>query len=192
MKRVGILGGTFDPPHFGHLIIAEEARLALNLEEIWFVPSQEPPHKSKAFIRAKDRVEMVKKAIECNPHFKLNTIEVDRLGKSYTVDTLNILKENHPDVAFYFIIGGDMVEYLPKWHKIDELMNMVTFVGVKRVGFNLTTPYPVKQVDIPYVEISSTMIRERLYHSTPVTYFVPESVIDYIKEQRLYVERRSD
>lgn len=192
MKRVGILGGTFDPPHLGHLIIAEEVRLALNLEEVWFMPSQEPPHKNKAFIRAEERVEMVKKAIECNPFFKLNTIEVDRLGKSYTVDTLNILKEKHPDVTFYFIIGGDMVEYLPKWRKIDELKKIVTFVGVKRVGFKLDTPYPVELVDIPYIEISSTMVRERINHDRPVTYLVPEPVTRYIKEKRLYEDKRSD
>lgn len=192
MKRVGILGGTFDPPHLGHLIIAEEVRLALNLDEVWFMPSQEPPHKHKAFSPVCERIEMVKKAIECNPYFKLNTIEVDRLGKSYTVDTLKILKNRYPDVMFYFIIGGDMVEYLPKWRKIDELMNMVTFVGVKRVGYKLETPYPVKLVDIPYIEISSTMIRDRINHNNSIAYLVPEAVIQYMKEKRLYEERRSN
>lgn len=192
MKHVGILGGTFDPPHLGHLIIAEEVRLALNLAEVWFMPSQEPPHKNKALSSAQDRMEMVKKAIECNPYFKLNTIELDRLGKSYTIDTLNILMEKHPDTKFYFIIGGDMVEYLPKWRKIDELIKMITFAGVKRVGFKLDTPYPVKLLDIPYIEISSTMIRERIEHQDSITYLVPEPVKQYIEEKRLYEDRRSD
>ncbi|ASN05166.1 nicotinate-nucleotide adenylyltransferase [Virgibacillus necropolis] len=192
MKRVGILGGTFDPPHLGHLIIAEEVRLALGLEEIWFIPSQEPPHKSRAFISADDRVEMVRNALKGNPFFKLNTIEVERLGKSYTFDTLNILRNEHPDVSFYFIIGADMVEYLPKWYKISELMEMVSFVGVKRIGSRLDTPYPIELVDIPYIEVSSTMIRERIVKNDSIKYFLPEAVIRYIKEKRLYEERRSN
>ncbi|WP_404453094.1 nicotinate-nucleotide adenylyltransferase [Virgibacillus necropolis] len=192
MRRVGILGGTFDPPHLGHLIIAEEVRLSLSLEGIWFIPSQEPPHKNKAFINAENRVEMVRKAIEGNSYFKLNTIEVDRLGKSFTFDTLKILTNEHPDVSFYFIIGADMVEYLPKWHKINELMEMVSFVGVKRIGSQLDTPYPIKLVDIPNIEISSTMIRDRIYKNASIKYYLPEAVIRYIKEKRLYEERRSN
>lgn len=192
MRRIGILGGTFDPPHLGHLIIAEEVRLALSLQEIWFMPAQEPPHKNKAFISAQNRVEMVQKAIEGNPYFKLNTIEVNRLGKSYTFDTLNILKDEHPNTTFYFIIGADMVEYLPKWHRVNELIDMVTFVGVKRIGSQLDTPYPVKLVDVPYVEVSSTMIRERIDRNSSIQYFLPEAVIRYIKEKRLYEERRSN
>lgn len=192
MRRIGILGGTFDPPHLGHLIIAEEVRLALGLEEIWFIPSQEPPHKNNAFTSAVTRVEMVQKAIEGNSYFKLNTIEVDRLGRSYTSDTLKLLKNEHPDDSFYFIIGADMVEYLPKWYNINELLEMVSFVGVKRIGSELETPYPIKMVDIPYMEISSTMIRERICKSSSVKYYLPEAVIRYIKEKRLYEERRSN
>lgn len=192
MRRIGILGGTFDPPHLGHLIIAEEVRLALGLEEIWFIPSQEPPHKNNAFTSAVTRVEMVQKAIEGNSYFKLNTIEVDRLGRSYTSDTLKLLKNEHPDDSFYFIIGADMVEYLPKWYNINELLEMVSFIGVKRIGSELETPYPIKMVDIPYMEISSTMIRERICKSSSVKYYLPEAVIRYIKEKRLYEERRSN
>lgn len=192
MRRIGILGGTFDPPHLGHLIIAEEVRLALGLEEIWFIPSQEPPHKNNAFTSAVTRVEMVQKAIEGNSYFKLNTIEVDRLGRSYTSDTLKLLKNEHPDDSFYFIIGADMVEYLPKWYNINELLEMVSFVGVKRIGSELETPYSIKMVDIPYMEISSTMIRERICKSSSVKYYLPEAVIRYIKEKRLYEERRSN
>ncbi|MFZ3576474.1 nicotinate-nucleotide adenylyltransferase [Virgibacillus sp. DJP39] len=186
MRRVGILGGTFDPPHLAHLMIAEEVRLSLELEEIWFVPSQEPPHKTKAVISAQDRVEMVRLAIDGNPYFKLNTIEVDRVGKSYTFDTLNVLKNKYPDISFYFIIGADMVEYLPKWYKIEELIKMVTFVGVKRIGSQLNTPYSIELVDIPYVEISSTEIRNRIRENTSTKYFLPEKVIRYIKEKQLY------
>src|SRR5690554_5089278 len=110
MKKVGILGGTFDPPHLGHLIIAETVRTSLALDEIWFMPANEPPHKNKARSTGEDRANMLKLAIKNNEHFKINDIEMKRLGKSFTFDTMNILINEHPDCEFYFIIGGDMVE----------------------------------------------------------------------------------
>lgn len=186
MRRIGILGGTFDPPHLGHLIIAEEVRIAQGLEEIWFIPSQDPPHKQKAHASAEDRVEMVQRAIEGNHCFKLNSIEVNRQGKSYTLDTMKILKDEYPDDSFYFIIGADMVEYLPNWYRIDELIKLTSFIGVRRLGSQLNATYPVDVVDIPYIEISSTLIRERLHKRASVKYFLPEAVIRYIKEKRLY------
>src|SRR5690625_178954 len=118
MRKIGILGGTFDPPHLGHLIIAEQVRSALDLEEIWFMPSNEPPHKSRAKTNVNHRLAMLKLAIEDNDAFKVNTIELARKGKSYTIDTMKLLIKNHPHTEFYFIIGADMVEYLPHWAKI--------------------------------------------------------------------------
>src|SRR5690625_2565031 len=162
MRRIGILGGTFDPPHLGHLLIAEEVRIALELEEVWFIPTYVPPHKQEATTGVDERINMVQQSIQSNESFKVNTIEVERLGKSYTFDTMSILKEEHPDTAFFFIIGADMVEYLPHWNQIDQLMDLVTFVGVKRSGYQLNTDYPVVEVDIPMVDISSTFIRKRL------------------------------
>lgn len=186
MKYVGILGGTFDPPHLGHLLIAEEVRMALKLDEVWFIPSQEPPHKQKALTSASHRVGMVERAIDTNPDFKVNTIEVNRLGKSFTFDTMKLLKKDNPNAMFYFIIGADMVEYLPKWNNIDELISMVTFAGVKREGYQLYSEYPIIKVDIPLIEISSTNIRERLTNNLSVKYMVPDSVETYIKENHLY------
>lgn len=186
MKHIGILGGTFDPPHIGHLIIAQEVRLALKLDEIWFMPAHEPPHKQKAVIETADRVEMVEQALEGNLNFKINTIEINRLGKSYTFDTMKLLTKDNPDINFYFIIGADMVEYLPNWEYIDELMEMVTFVGVKRKDYHLESDYPITEVDIPVIEVSSTNIRKRLKNKIPVKYMVSESVENYIKEKRLY------
>ncbi|HEX6593121.1 MAG TPA: nicotinate-nucleotide adenylyltransferase [Bacillota bacterium] len=186
MKRIGILGGTFDPPHIGHLIIAEEVRIALHLQEVWFIPTHEPPHKQQATSDVKDRLQMLEKAIGDHPSFKMNTIEIERSGKSYTIDTMKTLKRLHQDVQFYFIIGADMVEYLPKWYKIEELIELVTFVGVKRSGYELKSKYPVKEVDIPMIDISSTLIRKRLSKGQSVKYLVPDHVISYIKEQRLY------
>ncbi|WP_029270364.1 nicotinate-nucleotide adenylyltransferase [Virgibacillus alimentarius] len=186
MKRIGILGGTFDPPHLGHLLIAEEARIALELEEVWFIPTYEPPHKHEASTKGTDRVHMVEQAIYNNKNFKVSTIEIDRLGKSYTFDTMSTLKEEANEAKFFFIIGADMVEYLPHWHNIDRLVDMVTFVGVKRSGFRLNSKYPIIKIDIPLIEISSTFIRERLKANKTVKYLIPDSVYTYIKEKRLY------
>jgi nicotinate-nucleotide adenylyltransferase len=186
MNRIGILGGTFDPPHMGHLIIAEEVLRALNLDQIWFIPTFEPPHKHDAYVQVDHRIDMLKLAIEGNNEFLLNTIEIDRAGKSYTIDTIIGLKEAHPEAEFYFIIGADMVEYLPNWYKIDELIKLVKFVGVKRNGYSVDSSYPIKKVEIPMIDISSTLIRERLQAKKSIKYLVPESVYHYIKENGLY------
>ncbi|PAV28993.1 nicotinic acid mononucleotide adenylyltransferase [Virgibacillus profundi] len=186
MKRVGILGGTFDPPHLGHLIIAEEVRLALNLEEVWFIPSFTPPHKDEARTSAAHRMNMLQMAIKNNSSFQMNTIEIERLGKSYTFDTMKALRNEFPENDFHFIIGADMVEYLPHWNKIDELIKLVQFVGVGRPGYQLNTPYPITKVEIPMIEISSTSIRNRLANKETVNYLIPEDVYAYIKEKQLY------
>ncbi|MGM8364646.1 nicotinate-nucleotide adenylyltransferase [Virgibacillus sp. W0181] len=188
MMQIGILGGTFDPPHMGHLIIAEEVKNALQLDEIWFIPSYDPPHKNKAMIDANHRINMLQLAIQGNDHFKLNTLEIDRSGISYTVDTIKELKEEYPGYTFYFIIGADMVEYLPKWKHVDELVKLMNFVGVERPGFQVETSYPLLEVDIPVFDISSSFIRERLRNNQTVTYLIPERVNTYIKERRLYEE----
>lgn len=189
MKRIGILGGTFDPPHIGHLLIAEEVRIALSLDKVWFIPSSIPPHKQAAFSTATHRISMVKKAIQSNTSFVVKTLEIERIGKSYTVDTINILKEKYPDVEFYFIIGADMVEYLPKWHRIDELVKLVTFVGVNRLGFHVESTYPILNIEVPTIDISSTLIRNRIMNDISVNYLLPHLVYDYIKEQQLYEKR---
>ncbi|GGJ83596.1 putative nicotinate-nucleotide adenylyltransferase [Lentibacillus kapialis] len=189
MKRIGILGGTFDPPHIGHLIIAEEVRETLNLEEVWFIPSYEPPHKQKAHVNSETRVEMVERAISGNPHFRISTIEVNRLGKSYTFDTMKALTDENPDVQFYFIIGADMVEYLPYWNHIDDLLNLVMFVGVKRRGYAFKTDYPILEVDVPLIELSSTDIRQRALKNKSIKYMVNSGVEAYLKEKHLYEDR---
>lgn len=186
MKKIGILGGTFDPPHIGHLIIAETVRTSLHLDEIWFMPTNEPPHKGKANSTGQDRLKMIQLAIEDNEHFKVSNIEMKRLGKSYTFDTMNILRNEYRDCEFFFIIGADMVEYLPNWNKIEELIQLVQFVGVKREGYEFNSPYPFIKVDIPMIDISSTSIREMLNTHTSVKYLIPDSVYTYIKEKQLY------
>ena len=182
MRRIGLLGGTFDPPHIGHFIMAQEVKHKLNLEEVWFIPTNDPPHKSGVLFSAGQRCSMLQQAVESTDTYRVETIELQREGKSYTVDTILELQEQHPDAEFYFIIGADMVEYLPKWHRIEELISLVTFVGVKRKDHSLSTSYSVITVDMPVIEISSTEIKKRLKKREEVKYFLPHEVYMYIKE----------
>lgn len=191
MKKVGILGGTFDPPHLGHLLIAEEVYRKLALDEVWFIPSAEPPHKDKAKVSADERLEMLSAAIGDIDYFKINTIEIERKGKSYTFDTIKALQEDYPDHIIYFIIGADMVEYLPNWYRIDQLVKLVNFVGVNRKAYEIKTPYPVITVDTPIFDISSTVIRERLKENESIRFLVPESVFNIIKKKGLYGQKKS-
>lgn len=187
MTKVGILGGTFDPPHYGHLLIANEVLSELNLDEIWFMPNQEPPHKKKSdSVENTDRLQMLELSIEGNSAFKIEKIELERSGPSFTVDTMKILNEQFPNHQFYFIIGADMIEYLPKWHKIDELIELVQFVGVQRPEYSSETDYPIHYVDIPAFEVSSSMIRKRVNQGMTVRYLLPDRVIDFIREKQLY------
>lgn len=192
MKSIGILGGTFNPPHMGHLLIAEYVREELKLDEIWFIPTNEPPHKATTHITFEQRVEMLSGAIEDNPPFAINMIEITRPGKSYTIDTIKELKREYPTYTFYFIIGADMVEYLPHWSRIDELINEVDFVGVNRTGFKLESQYQVLTVDVPLIDISSSLIRQRFASGKSIKYLVPNKVFSYIKENRLYETNRNN
>lgn len=158
----------------------------LQLDEIWFMPNQQPPHKdSQKGVSSFHRSEMVKRAIENNPFFKMELIELERNGKSYTYDTMKLLTERY-DHQFYFIIGADMIEYLPKWYKVDKLIQLVTFVGVNRPKYNRKTDYPIMDVEVPNIEISSRIIRNKMQEGKSIRYLVPEPVFEYIEENRLY------
>jgi nicotinate-nucleotide adenylyltransferase len=186
LKKVGILGGTFNPPHLGHLIIANEVQTQLDFDEIWFMPNQNPPHKDNTNgVSSLHRLAMVQRAITDNTLFQVQSIELERSGRSYTFDTMKLLTEKY-DHKFYFIIGADMVEYLPKWYKIEELIQLVTFVGVNRPEYDQHSDYPIIHVDVPNIEISSHMIRERVKAGKNIRYFVPNMVLEYIEENRLY------
>lgn len=186
-KKIGILGGTFDPPHFGHLLIASEVLHELQLTEIWFMPNQIPPHKqNEHFTDSHHRLNMLKLAINEHQKFNIETIELEREGPSFTYDTICLLIEQFPDYFFYFIIGADMIEYLPKWHKVEDVVKLVTFVGVKRPGYKTTTKYPVTEVEIPQFDVSSTMLRKRLRDNKNTAYLLPEDVKRYIEENHLY------
>lgn len=188
-KRVGLYGGTFNPIHTSHLIVADQVGNTLGLDEVLFLPDVIPPHvDQKGAIDPGLRIDMIQLAIEGNPLFGIELAEVKRGGISYTFDTVAQLKQAHPENDYYFIIGGDMVEYLPKWHRIDELAKMVTFVGVRRPGYQPKSKYPVIWVDAPLIDISSTDIRHRVQCGQSIRYLVPEKVATFIKEHRLYLE----
>lgn len=186
-KRVGILGGTFNPPHIAHLMIADQVCHQLGLDKVYFMPTANPPHvDTKKTIEAEHRLNMVEKAIENNPKFELETIEVERGGKSYTYETMLQLVQQNPDTEYYFIIGADMVNYLPKWHKIDELTHLIQFVGVKRPGYVIESQYPLIWVDVPEIAVSSTALRNKIATNCTVNYLVPQKVLEYIYQEGLY------
>ena len=194
MKKIGLFGGTFNPPHLGHMLFAQEACLAYELDELWFIPVNVPPHKESDELASNDdRITMLKKVTERHKTFSVSTIEVEREGPSYTVDTVKLLKKQYPDEKFYFLIGGDMIDYLPHWHRIDELMTLVTFIGTKRPGSTSASAYSgaVELLDMVQVDYSSTMIRQRIAEGKPITYMVPDEVEKFIKERGLYEARRS-
>ena len=188
-KQVGILGGNFNPVHYAHLVMGEQVGQALGLDKVYFMPEYLPPHvDEKKTIPAEHRLAMLELAIADNPRFAVETTELERKGKSYTVDTMRELTAKNPDTNYYFIIGGDMVNYLPKWHQIDELMELVTFVGVRRPEVPIDSSYPIIWIDIPLMDVSSTTIRKKVQQGCSVRYLLPDNVLHYIQEKGLYLD----
>lgn len=187
-QRIGILGGTFNPPHLGHLLMAEQVGKQLELDEVWFMPTAKPPHApGKQTIASSHRLEMVKLAIQDNPLFKLQAYEVYKGGTNYTVDTMQHFVSEFPEADFYFILGGDSVKDLPSWKRVEELSQLVQFVGIRRQGVeNLAPMFPVIWVDSPLIELSSTEIRLRVYLEQSIRYQVPPAVEEYIRRHQLY------
>ena len=186
-KQVGILGGNFNPVHNAHLIVADQVRQQLGLDQVLLMPEYQPPHvDKKETIPEHHRLKMIELAIEGIEGLDIETIELERKGISYTYDTMKILTEQHPDTDYYFIIGADMVDYLPKWYRIDELVDMVQFVGVQRPRYKSGTSYPVIWVDVPLMDISSSMVRDFLAQERKPNFLLPQPVLDYIEKEGLY------
>ncbi|MGT2736931.1 nicotinate-nucleotide adenylyltransferase [Streptococcus orisratti] len=186
-KQIGILGGNFNPVHNAHLVVADQVRQQLGLDQVLLMPEYQPPHvDKKETIDEKHRLKMLELAIDGVEGLGIETIELERKGISYTYDTMKLLTEKNPDVDYYFIIGADMVDYLPKWYKIDELVKMVQFVGVQRPKYKAGTSYPVIWVDVPLMDISSSMIRHFITEGRMPNYLLPKTVLDYIREEGLY------
>ena len=196
-RRIGVFGGTFDPIHIGHLIIAEEARVRLALTQVRFVPARVSPLKMPGtFFGGEDRLAMVGLAIADNPYFSASRIDLDREGPSYTVDTLTALRAGiAPEDQLYFIMGADSVAMLPQWHRAAEIIRLARIVAVSRPGtcLDLATlderlPGLSAATDLitaVHIGISSTALRERLAEGRPIRYLVPAAVENYIRGQHL-------
>ncbi|HQQ06656.1 MAG TPA: nicotinate-nucleotide adenylyltransferase [Candidatus Omnitrophota bacterium] len=186
--RTGILGGTFNPVHIGHLILAEEIREKLRLDRVVFVPTYIPPHKaSKNIAPAADRYAMIKAAIRANPCFDVSDVEIRRKGASYTIDTLRELKERYPRDEMYFITGSDLLNYLDKWKDLKHVIALVKFVVATRPGYPLEDiPSYIKTVAIRAVDVSAYEIRQCVKKGLSFRYLVPDPVFAYINKRKLY------
>lgn len=199
-RRVGIMGGTFDPIHYGHLVLAEEVREVLGLTEVIFIPAGQPPHKEKEPVTGSEmRLKMVLAATRDNPSFSVSRMEIDEVGKSYTVKTLRKLKETlGEETEIFFITGADTLLDLKNWYASDEVLSLCTFVGATRPGYlpDLITveaerlikekAAKIELIPIPGLAISSTEIRQRVKMQRTIKYLVPEGVEDIIREASLY------
>jgi nicotinate-nucleotide adenylyltransferase len=189
MKRIGILGGTFNPLHIGHLAIAEVAQEKMDLDKVIFVPSSKPPHKRITHLAtAKERLEMVRLSIKNNPKFDVSDYEVKKGGKSYTVDTAQYFRKKFgDDVKLFFIVGGDAASQLHTWRNVDEIRQYVSFVVVNRPGHDDCTPeIPHHSITMPGLDIASSYIRRRIVQGKSIKYLVPEEVFRYIEKHNLF------
>ncbi|MBS4770550.1 nicotinate-nucleotide adenylyltransferase [Carnobacteriaceae bacterium zg-ZUI240] len=188
-QKIGILGGSFNPIHMAHLRNAQSVLDQLGLDKIIVLPSGTPPYKTtKKLVDTSHRLEMVRLAISDNPKFEVNTIEMDTPGVHYTFDTIQSLKQHYQNAKFYFIIGGDMIDALHTWYRIDELIQEVTFVGIDRMHSKNESSVPFIPLHLPLLDISSSMIRQMVQNQQSIRYLVPNAVMQYIEKERLYVD----
>ena len=198
--KIGIIGGTFDPIHNGHLIMGEYARTALNLDRVIYIPVGIAPHKDNREITGwEKRIKMLELAIDSNSYFSLSLMEIDRGDISYTIDTIMELKEKYKNHKLYFIMGGDSVFEIENWKDSDKLIRLCNFAALGRgcktkkeidkkiIQLRFEKNMELEKIDSPIIEISSTEIRNRIETGLSIKYLVPESVEKYIKEERLYL-----
>ena len=189
MKRIGILGGSFDPVHFGHLLMAQSALEALKLDAVFFVPASCSPFKANHHLPdASRRLVMVKEAIKGNRAFKLYDGEIKREKTSYTIDTLKELKAKYPQSKFYLLMGADNLRTFHRWKDPQGILGLARLVILNRPGFDKNYPkrWPYVKINMPAVDISSSDIRQRLKAGQSIWYLTPKAVIRYIKTYRLY------
>lgn len=202
--QIGVIGGTFDPIHIGHLIVAEQVRTRLGLDQMIFVPAGMPPHKLDQIVTpAQQRFEMVQLAIADNPHFASSRIDMERLGPSYTVDTLRLLLDRWgAQTEIYFLMGSDSLIELPTWRQPDRLMRLCRIVAVGRPGYGVDmaeldrllpgAAMLIRLMDTPIIDISSTDIKRRVREGRSIRYMVPASVEQYICAHQLYRKGQQD
>lgn len=199
MKKIGIMGGTFNPIHNGHLEMANKAYHQFALDEIWFMPTKNPPHKEiDGNTSDKQRVEMISLAIQAYPHFALSTLELERVGMTYTKDTLEEVAKKYPENYFYFIIGSDSLLYIDKWMEAEKLLSMAHLLSAPRYPSNPKEDNEKKEflerhfgadiqfIDMKPVIVSSQQIRNSIRKGEDISSFLPKKVGDYIKENGLY------
>ncbi|WP_291314302.1 nicotinate-nucleotide adenylyltransferase [Corynebacterium sp. UBA2622] len=193
-RRIGVMGGTFDPIHNGHLVAASEVADRFDLEEVIFVPTGQPWQKEgKDVSDSEDRYLMTVIATASNPRFQVSRVDIDRAGRTYTIDTLTDLRARDPDAELFFITGADALESIMSWHHWDRMFDLAQFVGVTRPGYELREDMlPVEHqgrvhlIEIPAMAISSTDCRARAREGRPVWYLVPDGVVQYIAKNNLY------
>jgi len=185
--RIGILGGTFNPPHIGHLILAEEARDRFRLDKVFFIPNYFPPHKDVPLAKAEDRLEMVKLSIKDNKNFVCLDIEIKRGGRSFTIDTVRQLRKRYPNEELFLILGSDLAKDFATWKDYRQLLGMVKVLVAKREG-DVTGKNKLGFIffDVVQVDVSSSLIRERIKEGLPIKYLVHPQVERFIKRRRLY------
>jgi len=187
--KIGILGGTFNPIHIGHLILAEEALSKLKLDKVVLVPTYIPPHKEvEGDVKPKDRFNMVELAVDGNPSFECSRLEIDSRKTSYSIDTLKALKDKYgPESQLYMITGSDLLKDLFSWKDVNEIFKMSKFVVANRPGYPVKElPKGVETVVITPIEVSSEDIRRRIKENRSIRYLVPEKVREYIISRGLY------
>jgi nicotinate-nucleotide adenylyltransferase len=190
-QRIGVMGGTFDPIHHGHLVAASEVVSLFHLDEVVFVPTGQPWQKQERKVSAaEDRYLMTVIATASNPQFSVSRSDIDRAGKTYTIDTLRDLRADHPGADLFFITGADALSQIFSWRDAEELFSLAHFIGVTRPGHTLSDPgFPeggASLVEVPALAISSTDCRQRVAKGDPVWYLVPDGVVRYIDKRALY------
>ncbi len=190
-RRVGIMGGTFDPIHHGHLVAASEVASLYGLDEVIFVPTGEPWQKSvRQVSTAEHRYLMAVIATASNPRFWVSRVDIDRAGPTYTADTIRDIAQLRPDAGLYFITGADALAQILSWKDAEDALKLAHFVGVTRPGYELSDAHlpsdAVTLLDVPALTISSSGCRERVAAGRPVWYLVPDGVVQYINKHRLY------
>ena len=205
MKALGIMGGTFDPIHYGHLVTAEAARYAFGLERVIFVPAAHPPHKEGRRISlTNDRYLMTVLATMTNPAFEVSQVEIERGGPSYTIETMRHFRSRHPEADLHFITGGDAILEICTWEQSPDLFKMCQFIAATRPGYPLGALEGLREtlgdaafrrihrLEVPALAISSSEIRRRVAAGQPVKYLLPESVENYITKHNLYREEKEE
>jgi nicotinate-nucleotide adenylyltransferase len=184
MLRLGLYGGSFDPIHHGHLILARQALEDLSLDRVIFIPAVESPFKpNQSGASAEDRLAMVRLAVQDEPAFTVDPLEIEREAPSYTIDTARTYRGQYPQETLFFLVGEDHLEALPKWNEFEELVCLVQFAILSRSDLPLNAEYPVVRRRF---DLSSTEIRNRVANNLPISYLVPENVVRYIQERKLY------